>query len=91
MCIVYEHLETDVVSVGEHICVFVGGRECILESILKAAASGLSAYVSLYCKTQQNKNKLAARDKGPALSAAQSDLCVFLSVCTRRQNERKRY
>lgn len=63
------------------LCVFVRGRECILGSILKAAAHGLFAYVSLYYKTQQNKNELAARDKGSALTAALSDMCIFLSVC----------
>lgn len=60
-------------------------REHILDSILKAAAHGLFAYVSLYCKTQQNKNKLAGQDKGPALTAALSDVFFCSSALWRQK------
>lgn len=93
MCTVHERFETDATSVCRNICVFVlvCGREHILDSILKAAAHGLFAYVSLYCKTQQNKNKLAAQDKGSALTAALSGLCVFLFACiVETQDDRDR-
>lgn len=49
----------------------------------KAAAPGLFAYVSLYCKTQQNKNKLAAQDKGSVSTPA---LCFLWE--TKIENER---
>lgn len=77
--IVCEHLETDAINVCEHVCTVCACMWKSMHAGVKAAAHGLFAYVSLCCKKQHNKYKLAARDRGPALSAALSD--VFLSVC----------
>lgn len=53
----------------------------------KTAAQRLLAYVSRYHKTQRNKNKLAARDDGPGLSAAPSDPC-FDTIWRRRKMQK---